>query len=93
MGGAQLSPEGLGSPGGLEMVIEKILETGTWVTMLPFFFFFFVFLLFLWAASAAYGGSQARGLIGAVAAGLCQSHSNASRYLQPTLQLMATPDR
>ena len=26
-----------------------------------FFFFFFVFLLFLWAAPAAYGGSQARG--------------------------------
>ena len=35
----------------------------------PFFFFFFVFLLFLWAAPAAYGGSQARGLIGAVATG------------------------
>ena len=39
--------------------------------------FFFSFLLFLWAASAAYGGSQARGLIGAVAASLRQSHSNA----------------
>jgi len=26
-----------------------------------FFFFFFLFLLFLWAAPAAYGGSQARG--------------------------------
>ena len=34
-----------------------------------FSFFFFVFLLFLWAAPAAYGGSQARGLIGAVATG------------------------
>ena len=33
---------------------------------------FFVFYLF-----AAYGGSQARGLIGAIAAGLRQSHSNA----------------
>ena len=51
-----------------------------------FFFFFFVFCLFVvvivvvaisWAAPAAYGGSQARGLIGAVAAGLCHSHSNA----------------
>ena len=30
-----------------------------------------------WAAPAAYGGSQARGRIGAVATGLCQSHSNA----------------
>ena len=51
-----------------------------------FFFFFFVFLLFLWAAPAAYGGSQARGLIGAVAASLRQSHSNAGSepHLQPT---------
>ena len=31
------------------------------------------------AAPAAYGGSQARGLIGAVATGLRQSHSNADR--------------
>ena len=29
------------------------------------------------AAPAAYGGSQARGLVGAVAAGLHHSHSNA----------------
>ena len=59
------------------------------------FFFFFVFLLFLWAAPAAYGGSQARGLIGAVATGLRQSHSNAvsEPRLQPTPQLTATPDR
>ena len=41
------------------------------------FFVCFVFLLFLWAAPAAYGGSQARGRIGAVAAGLYHSHSNA----------------
>ena len=29
---------------------------------------------FLWATLAAYGGSQARGLIGATATGLCHSH-------------------
>ena len=60
-----------------------------------FFFFFFVFLLFLWATPSAYGGSQARGRIGAVAAGLHQSHSNAGSEprLQPTPQLTATPDR
>ena len=48
-----------------------------------------------WAAPAAYGGSQARGLIGAVATGLRQSHSNAGSELrlQPTPQLTATPDR
>ena len=42
-----------------------------------------------WAAPAAYGGSQARGPIGAVATGLRQSHSNAGSEprLQPTPQL------
>ena len=59
-----------------------------------YLFFGGVFLLFLWAASVAYGGSQARGRIGAVAAGLCQSHSNVGSEpsLQPTPQLTATPD-
>ena len=53
----------------------------------------FVFCLFS-AACAAYGGSQARGLIGAVAVGLRQGHSNARSKPspQPTLQLSATPD-
>ena len=37
---------------------------------------FFCFC-FLRATPVAYGGSQARGLIGAVAAGLHHSHSNA----------------
>ena len=46
------------------------------------------------AALMAYGGSQARGLIGAIAAGLCQGHSNtrSEPRLQPTPQLTATPD-
>ena len=46
------------------------------------------------AAPEAHGVSQARGPIGAVAAGLLQSHSNAGSEprLQPTSQLMATPD-
>ena len=38
-----------------------------------FFFFLFFFLLFLWATPTAYGGSQARGRIGAVAAGLARA--------------------
>ena len=73
-----------------------------------FFCFFLFFLSFCllsfvvvvvvaisWAAPAAYGGSQARGRIGAVATGLRQSHSNAGSEprLQPTPQLTATPDR
>ena len=55
--------------------------------------FFFVFCPFR-AVPAAYGGSQARGLIGAVAPGPCQSHSNARSkpYLWPTPQLTAMPD-
>ena len=42
----------------------------------------------------AYGGSQAMGLIGAIATSLCQSHSNmgSELCLQPTPQLMAMPD-
>ena len=42
----------------------------------------------------AYGGSQAWGLTGAVAASLCQSHSNARSEprLWPTPQLMAVLD-
>uniref|UniRef100_A0A8W4FMI7 Dynein axonemal heavy chain 8 n=1 Tax=Sus scrofa TaxID=9823 RepID=A0A8W4FMI7_PIG len=62
---------------------------------MSFFFFFFVFFFAIsWAASAAYGDSQARGPIGAVATGLLQSHSNkgSEPRLQPTPQLMATPD-
>ena len=47
-----------------------------------------------WAASTAYGGSQARGSIEAVAAGLHQSHSNSGSKprLQPAPQLKAMPD-
>ena len=59
-------------------------------------FLVFVFCLFAFSrtAPAAYGGSQARGLIGAVATGLRQSHSNAGSEpsLQPTPKLTATPD-
>ena len=61
-----------------------------------FLFFSFLFCLFAisWAAPAAYGGSQARGRIRAVAAGLRQSHSNTGSgpHLQLTLQLVATLD-
>ena len=55
--------------------------------------FFFVFCP-LRAAPMAYGGSQARGLIGTLAAGLHLSHSNAGSEprLQPTPQLTVTPD-
>ena len=58
--------------------------------------FCFCFCLFAisWAAPMAYGGSQARGLIGAVATSLRQSHSNAGSepLLRATPQLTAMPD-
>ena len=59
------------------------------------FFFFCLFCLrFFRATPMAYGGSQARGPIGAVATGLCHSHSNARSelHLRPTPQLKAQPD-
>ena len=59
-----------------------------------FFVVFFFVCLFFRAALVAHGGSQARGLIRATAAGLRQSHSNARSKpsLQLTPQLMAMPD-
>ena len=52
------------------------------------------YYFFFRATPMAYRGSQARGLIGAVAAGLRQRHSNARSelHLRPTPQLMATLD-
>ena len=56
------------------------------------FFFFFFFGLFR-AISTAFGGSQARGRIGAVTACLRHSHSHVGSEpcLQPTPQLMVMP--
>ena len=56
-------------------------------------FVLFCFGLFR-AAPAAYGGSQAKGQIRAVAAGLYHSNSNAGSelHLPPTLQLTAMLD-
>ena len=53
-----------------------------------------LFFVFSRAAPKAYGSSQARGLIGAIAAGLHQSHSNvrSEPHLQPPPQLTATLD-
>ena len=55
---------------------------------------FFGLFAISWAAVTAYGGSQASGRIGAVAASLRQSHSNSGSEpcLQPTPQLTAMPD-
>ena len=54
----------------------------------------FCLFAFSRATLAAYGDSQARGLTGAIATGLRQSHSNVGSEpcLQPTPQHTATPD-
>ena len=59
-----------------------------------FLFLFFLSFCLFWGRTASYGGSQARALIGAIATGLRQSHSNTGSELrlQPTPQLMAMQD-
>ena len=58
--------------------------------LLVFFFFFLSFR----AALMAYGGSQARDLVGTVAVGIRHSHSNlgSKLHLRLTPQLTAVPD-
>ena len=75
------------------------MEANTLRHLLVFIFFIFCFLFFClfavsWAAPMAYGGSQARGRIGAAAISLHHSHSNAGSkpHLRPTPQLMAMLD-
>ena len=71
------------------------------VILFIYLFLFFCLFAFSRAAPSAYGGSQARGQMGAVATGLHHSHSNSRSELHlhhtyttsaPTPQLMATPD-
>ena len=70
---------------------ERWMLSG-WIELLLIVFFFF--LSFFRDAPMAYGSSQARGLIAAVATGLCHSHSSARSelHLPPTPQLTATPN-
>ena len=86
---------------GLNVVASGDL-TKLWRKWKQLFFFVFVFVFFCLlvflsfsrAAPMAYGDSQPRGLIRAVAAGLCQSHGNegSELHLQTTPQLTAAPD-
>ena len=82
-----------------EKLTYTIIRTQWGITFAPiysqfFFFFFFFFLSFFRAAPASYGGSQARGQIGAIATTLQHSHSNleSEPCLRPTLQFQATLD-
>ena len=79
------------------LVCARCVQICLWQCYLGgFFCLFFVYLFVLpfRAAPLAYGSSQARGRIRALAAGLPRSHSNAGSepHPQPTLQLTATPD-
>ena len=55
-----------------------------WVVFVKWYFCFISFY-FIWAAPAAYGNSQARGCIGAIAVGLHHSHGNSGS--RPHLRL------
>ena len=74
----------------------KGTQRGTERTLFYFIIIINLFIYFAnsWAAPAAYGGSQARGPIGAIAASLYHSHRHAGSEpcLQPTPQLPAMPD-
>ena len=58
----------------------------------PSFLLLLLFLFLFRAAPVAYGGSQARGLIGATAASHSHSNTRLEPCLWPTPQLTATPD-
>ena len=61
---------------------------------IKYYLFIYLFIFCFLGPHAAYGGSQARGQIGSVAASLHHSHSNVGSklHLQTTPQLTATPD-
>ena len=69
---------------------------GSLILFIYLFIYLFIFGLFVFsrATPMACGDSHARGLIGAVAASQCQSHSHSRSKpcLRPTPQLMATWD-
>ena len=83
-------------PGDSNVLFPNPLLFLSFVFFFYFFFFFFSLSPFLFmAAPAAYGSSQARGQIGAAAAGLHHSCSNMpdpSHICNLQLQLMATLD-
>ena len=77
-------------PAGFVLLLSKSIWRSLVVMRQNILFFFAI----SWAAPTAYGSSQARGRIRAVAASIRQSHSNTGSEprLQPTPQLTATLD-
>ena len=70
--------------------IDMLKNRRDFVGLGGFFFCFFVFSFVFRAAPVAYGRSQARGQIGAIATGL--GHNRSELCLRPTLQLRAVLD-
>ena len=78
------------------------LQCSDWIALRKFYILLFNLILFYFvlffglfrAPLKVYGGSQARGQIGAAAAELHHSHSNSGskQHLRPIPQLMATQD-
>ena len=68
------------------VLVGYVLFVLSWHSLFLFYLFIYLFLLF-----RAYGSSQARGGIEAIAASLHHSHSNTASQpcLQPTPQLTA----
>ena len=82
------------SPLVLQFISFLPLVIHSFILFYLFIYLFFCLFAISWAATAAYGCSQARGLIGAIATGLRQSHSNTGSEprLHPTPQLKARMD-
>ena len=78
----------------LVIVVRGDVETTTSLPIIIIIIIIIIINVFSRAAPMAYGGSQARGLIGAVATSRCHSHSNVGSEpcLQPTPQLTAMLD-
>ena len=77
----------------MENNLKKLTESLCYTTETnTIFYFIFIYFLLFRAAPMACGGSQARDRIGAVAPGLCHSHSNVGSepHLRPAPQLTAT---
>ena len=81
-----------GNLAGIDLIIKcKMLDVNFYNAFLFFFLVFWSFCPFR-APPMAYGGSQGRGLIRAVAANHSHSHAKSKPCLQPTPQFTATPD-
>ena len=82
-------------PISMASVHQLVSESGKWWGYVVHFFLYFIYLFLLFRAiPGAYGSSQARGRVRAVAASLSHSHGNTKSKLclWPTPQLRAMPD-